>query len=58
MIDVEGIAKVLSDIKASHAKNSRVVMGDASEMDELFGINWGQSPRNPCKRPVCALLAA
>ena len=36
MINVEGIAKVLSDFKATHAKNSRVVMSDAPEMDELF----------------------
>ena len=36
MIDVEGISKVLLDFKANHAKNSRVVMGDAPEMDELF----------------------
>lgn len=21
-------------------------------------INWGQSPRNACKRPICSLLAA
>ena len=36
MINVEGIAKVLSDFKATHAKKSRVVMSDAPEMDELF----------------------
>ena len=36
MINVEGIDKVLSDFKATHAKNSRVVMSDAPEMDELF----------------------
>ena len=44
MIDVEGITKVLSDFKVSHAKNARVVMGNAPEMGELFG-NFRNSAR-------------